>query len=108
MPRDRRRVRCEALDAHALWLAQPSAKGGVLVTYVDFSGRGAREVPIDVAQAAAADQRRGGTPRPTLFGGTPRPAFSGKAEIRVDAGRLIIDGPSEPLGVVVHLPGGDA
>ncbi|BCS31358.1 malto-oligosyltrehalose trehalohydrolase [Luteitalea sp. TBR-22] len=113
MVRDRTRVRCVALNAQALWLTQPSALGGTLATYVDFSGRGTREIAVESVQAVTDDQRRGETPRPTLggLGETPRPALlagSMDATVRVDAGRLIIDGPNAPLGVVLHLAGGVA
>ncbi len=53
-PRDRTHVRCHAVGPHGLWLEQPSARGGHIATFIDFSGAAAREVATDLATRGAA------------------------------------------------------
>ncbi len=95
-PRDRTRVRCEAVGPHGVWLEQPSALGGLLATFVDFSGGAPREVPrawavdgmqVDVLYASGTDDDT-----------TVRDVRAGAGRLRVDAGPV-------PFGLVLHIPG---
>jgi hypothetical protein len=100
-PRDRSRIRSEAVGDRAVWLAQPSALGGLLVTIVDFSGAGGRLVPIgDLLEGTASLER--------LYETHPTTEEAQMRDVRVEDGALVIDAASEPFAMVLHVTGGGA
>ena len=101
LPRQRTRVRSEAAGPHAVWVAQPSALGGLLVTFVDFSGTGAHRVVIgDLLPGTASLER--------LYETRPAPADAVVRDVRLEDRALVIDAANEPFGIVLHVTGGVA
>ena len=100
-PRDRSRIRSEAVGDHALWLAQPSALGGLLVTIVDFEGTGGRLVPMGELLEGPASLER-------LYDTGPTPDEPLVRDVRLERGGLAIDAANEPFAMVLHVTGGGA
>lgn len=92
--RERRRVTCEALGPHAVWLRQPSALGGELLTLVDLAGTGRHVVPAVRGSARV------------LHATTPTPSTPIASTIRVDDGLLIVESEARAFGLVIHLTEG--
>jgi hypothetical protein len=89
-------VRCESVGADGLWLEQPSARGGLLVTYIDISGTAARRIPIS---ALRQDDEL------AVLHATSTSAGSIVRSVRTEAGAIVIDADAEAFGLVLHLPG---
>lgn len=93
-PRDRAHIRCLPVGDHGVWLDQPSALGGRIATFIDFSGmapRVVRDAPVSVA------------PRVLYASSSGDDAIV--RGVRVDAGSLVVDATARPFGLVLHLPG---
>jgi maltooligosyltrehalose trehalohydrolase len=95
-PRDRSRIRCEAVGPNGLWLEQPSARGGRLLTFVDFAGNAVREIP-GVACGCRASVH-------VLFASSTTPGSPFVRDARVEGTAILLDAGPEPFGVVLHLP----
>lgn len=98
-PRDRTRVRSEAAGPHAVWIAQPSALGGLLVTLADFSGTGAHRVAIGDLLSGTASLER-------LYETRPTPDDVLVRDVRLDGNALVIDAANQPFAIVLHVTGG--
>ncbi len=96
-PRDRTHVRCHSVGPHALWLEQPSALGGHIATFVDFSGAGAREVATGLATR--------GAPLTILHASSPAPDAAPVTRVAAGAGAIVIEAEAAPFGLVLHIPG---
>ena len=120
-PRSRHAIRCEAAGPHQVWLEQPSAQGGHLLTFVDFAGAGPHRVPLgdEVHVGARATKTGGGAivadmPVARLSGlrvlHATRPGLATATvhDVRVDGGDLVIEAAAAPFGLVLHLPGAAA
>ncbi len=90
-PRDRQAVRCEALDDRALWLVQPSARGGHLATLVDFSGQRAHRIPTRADAIDVLHATRPGSSPPVV------------KDVRVDSDAVVVETTGGPFGLVLHL-----
>lgn len=98
-PRDRGRVRCESIGSDGLWLEQPSARGGLLLTYVDFSGMATRRLP---RPSLRSDDTL------VVLHATATSAGAIVHGVMLEDGAIVIDASPEPFGLVLHLPGGAA
>ena len=91
--RQRGRIRSEPAGPQAVWLVQPSAQGGRLVTLVDFAGTGTHRLPIAAGTA------------PVLLHATRADADAPVVrEVRVDHGALVVEARRSAFGLVLHLP----
>jgi hypothetical protein len=93
-PRARERVRCEPAGPHAVWLAQPSAQGGQLVTFVDLAGTGTHRLPIAAGGLHVLHATRPDAPTPVV------------GDVRIEGDALVIEAGREAFGLVLHLPEG--
>ncbi len=95
-PRQRSRIRCEPAGPDCLWLLQPSALGGSLLTFIDFSGAPTRALPLPAGAPSTAVH--------LLHATSPAADRSVVHTFRVSEGQLVFDTSSEPFGAVLHLP----
>jgi maltooligosyltrehalose trehalohydrolase len=105
-PKVRAQIKCEAAGSDIIWLEQPSAMGGRLLTVVDLRGSGTCHVSLGCGSAHDDAARASGArvlhvTRPG--GGAPT-----VTDIRMDSHTLVLDTTTEPFGVVLHLPGAGA
>ncbi len=90
-PRERAKVRCEAMGSGAVCMRQPSSKGGELLTLVVFDGGAVHRVP-DVSG-----------PFDLLHATRPHQA-SVVHTIRFEGDTLVVESAQEAFGLVLHLP----
>ena len=95
-PRARARVRCEEAGRDCLWLLQPSALGGSVLTVVDFSGNAARELTLPAGLVGARIH--------LLHATSPAPDSTVVHGVQGDGDRLLFDAARVPFGAVLHLP----
>ena len=91
MPRERAQITCEPIDDRSLWLIQPSALGGWLVSIIDFDGSTRRELPLPSgADSQAIDVLSDTSP-------------DASAHVRAADNRLIVEPGTCPYGLVLHV-----
>jgi maltooligosyltrehalose trehalohydrolase len=94
-PRDRARIMCEAAGPHGVILGQPSARGGYLLTVIDFFGTGARTCAVAAAHS--------GQQLHVLHATSPAADKTVVHDVRMAAGQIAIEASPEPYGLVLHL-----
>jgi len=96
-PRQRSRIRCEPAGPDSLWLEQPSALGGSLLTFIDFSAASTRTLPLPAGASPTAVI--------LLHATSPAPDRTVVRKFQVNEGDLVFDTTPEPFGAVLHLQG---